>query len=619
MKKIYKRIGAPLLVAAGLMASASAAMACEAEEMQTTEFGFIYKIVSGSNKIEAYDSPDGGEVIFTLELMRPYFVICEAGEYFRITDLPAETVAEAEAGLTGYVLKDQVFNWPTREALNFSPFLYGEDRVEVRAWEDVETLAGFMETGDLARFPPTFQEDLESTLKRERATRPYPVISSEVRTVRDRPKRVFEALIPAAIPGGGVVLEGGDNVVGDVEEVLGSTTFAVVFDATASMEDIARDIARDLGEAFGAIPGQIKESTRIGFVFFRDDSDREKVAIIEPLPLDVAVEALMDASALMSGGGDPAEPILDATYIAAHLFPWDAQNVGRRVVIGVLNADAKPTTTGGIHERVPAGRTAAEIANDLRSEGIQMITMQAGPEAGEYLTSVLTTLAEGSGQGDNRGVYIPWSDADRVRSVTAALTAAMSGVAVRESETAADIGGAMFDYNGFPTIPLDVLDGEQLERLRRAGIEYNITNDEGGVLVTKGYLLENDDLLEPLVEVDKETLESLISLLGVLSVTGVTVEDMIETAGEALASIAGEDYDRDALISELIQKQLGIQFRTGLLAFRIDELEGLNRTERIAMAGRMQDAQERLTNFLEAHLDEFDTQIAVWMPVTQLP
>jgi hypothetical protein len=37
------------------------------------------------------------------------------------------------------------------------------------------------------------------------------------------------------------------------------------------------------------------------------------------------------------------------------------------------------------------------------------------------------------------------------------------------------------------------------------------------------------------------------------------------------------------------------------------------------VAKRIQDAGDRLNNFLQAHLEEFDKTPAVWMPVDQLP
>src|SRR4051794_39429495 len=92
------------------------AEACTATKMKTTESGFIYKVVGGSDKVIALKTPGGRDDAFTLELLAPYFVICEEDQFYKITDLPADTVEQAEKGKVGYVPKDQVHPWPTREA-----------------------------------------------------------------------------------------------------------------------------------------------------------------------------------------------------------------------------------------------------------------------------------------------------------------------------------------------------------------------------------------------------------------------------------------------------------------------------------------------------------------------
>src|SRR6516162_6665613 len=90
----------------------------------------------------------------------PYFVICEEDQFYKITDLHAETVKEAETGNVGYVLKDQMHPWPTREALNFSPVAFTGERPEIVAWDDEATLGKFMESGNMKLGPPAYKEDL---------------------------------------------------------------------------------------------------------------------------------------------------------------------------------------------------------------------------------------------------------------------------------------------------------------------------------------------------------------------------------------------------------------------------------------------------------------------------
>jgi len=204
--------------------------------------------------------------------------------------------------------------------------------------------------------------------------------------------------------------------------------------------------------------------------------------------------------------------------------------------------------------------------------------------------------------------------------VAEALTVRMAATA--ESAIAdgkATFADVVFDLNGFPTIPLEVMDGEKLNRLREAGIAFNITNEDGGVLVREAYMLENSDLMEPKISIDKDTLEKLINLFSRLATIGVDGDSLREGIVEAVGAIAGESFDPDAPLKELVEKQLGIQFRSELLNFNIEFITTLNPAERNVYAKRIQEAAGALGQFFDANLEAFDTEIAVWMPVSKLP
>src|SRR5262249_38814090 len=148
--------------------------------------------------------------------------------------------------------------------------------------------------------------------------------------------------------------------------------------------------------------------------------------IIPPKPIADAIKILADAATptYMTGGCDPAEPVLDAVYLAHHIFPWaEARQQGwrRLIIIAVLNDDAIEPTTGKIDDRVPPGLDAATIARDLKADGISVISVQAGSNAGPNLISTLATLGEASG-----GTFIEWGqgdDEERRKRVTGAVAA----------------------------------------------------------------------------------------------------------------------------------------------------------------------------------------------------
>src|SRR6516165_2992722 len=77
-------------------------LTCTADKMKTTETGFIFKVVGGSDKVGAKKAPGSKDTVFTLDLLAPYYVICEEDRFYKITDLQAATVKEAETGKVGY-------------------------------------------------------------------------------------------------------------------------------------------------------------------------------------------------------------------------------------------------------------------------------------------------------------------------------------------------------------------------------------------------------------------------------------------------------------------------------------------------------------------------------------
>ena len=184
----------------GLLALAQPVLACTSDEMARTGDGFFRKVVAGSDRITATAEAGGTETVFTLELMKPYYVICEEGDFLRVTDLAAMSVAEAETGLTGYVRKDLIYEWPTAEGLAFSDLAFLGERPEISAWDSRDALLKFMETGDDTATPPTFRENIDATLRREKGARPYPVLASgEAKLLGRTERRYFDVLLPAAI------------------------------------------------------------------------------------------------------------------------------------------------------------------------------------------------------------------------------------------------------------------------------------------------------------------------------------------------------------------------------------------------------------------------------------
>ena len=598
-----------------VLAIGNSVLACEATEMSRTEDGFIRKVVAGSDKIIAYESPEEDSQIFQLELLQPYFVICETEMHLRVSDLEALSVSEAETGLTGFVRKDQIFDWPTREALAFSDLAFLGDRPEIVAWEDETSVKSYMTSGDATLHPPSFRENIDATLRRTQKTRPYPVLSSDEGLLLGRtPRRVFEVLLPAALrPTDAVIFD--ENDLERATRVLTSATIVIAFDATGSMESFALSVAESLKASFAKLPDDILEVLKLGFVFYRDTDDEIPLEATPPLPVSQAVEILIAASENMYGGGDDAEPILDATYFAAQLYNWP-EDSGRKIVVAILNDDAKASTVGNIDpsDNVPTGLDTIGVARSLFEEGIPVISVQAGPSRGQYLDQVLGTLAR-----ETEGVFIRWEDGLNEAEIADALSQQLQTRAIADIAEGRAIAGQILTDEGSAIVPLEVVDGEKLQRLREAGVQFNIDLGENGILVQPGYMMDTGDLLVPQIRIDKRTLLDLINLMSVLAVTGVDSESMRRSVQESLAAISGENVNPNETVAETLQRQLGIQFRSGLLEFNLEFLDALTPSERASFGRRLQEAAQGLDMFLNANLEALDSRPWVWMPVSALP
>ena len=598
-----------------VVAIGNSVLACEATEMSRTEDGFIRKVVAGSDKILAYESPGEVRQIFQLELLQPYFVICETEMHLRVSDLEALSVSEAETGLTGFVRKDQIFDWPTREALAFSDLAFLGDRPEIVAWEDETSVKSYMTSGDATLHPPSFRENIDATLRRTQKTRPYPVLSSDEGLLLGRtPRRVFEVLLPAALrPTDAVIFD--ENDLERATRALTSATIVIAFDATGSMESFALSVAESLKASFAKLPDDILEVLKLGFVFYRDTDDEIPLEATPPLPVSQAVEILIAASENMYGGGDDAEPILDATYFAAQLYNWP-EDSGRKIVVAILNDDAKASTVGNIDpsDNVPTGLDTIGVARSLFEEGIPVISVQAGPSRGQYLDQVLGTLAR-----ETEGVFIRWEDGLNEAEIADALSQQLQTRAIADIAEGRAIAGQILTDEGSAIVPLEVVDGEKLQRLREAGVQFNIDLGENGILVQPGYMMDTGDLLVPQIRIDKRTLLDLINLMSVLAVTGVDSESMRRSVQESLAAISGENVNPNETVAETLQRQLGIQFRSGLLEFNLEFLDALTPSERASFGRRLQEAAQGLDMFLNANLEALDSRPWVWMPVSALP
>ncbi len=581
--------------------------------------GLIRKVIAGSDHIVATKAPGGGGAAFTMEMLTPYYVIAVEGEHLKITDLPASTRAEAEKGNVGYIPARQIHDWPTREALKFTRLISQKDleRMPITGWDSLERLKAYANSGN-AEFGPTFKEDQRRTATLPEELRPYPVLSSlQVPTSFCRPRVVQEVLLPAWVaPGGATVQVKTDQK--QLANAMSSSTIVVVFDSTGSMESYARDAAKNIE----GLVQQLKSDTslvRVGFVFFRDEGDSVPLEIVKPLPIDQAFKVLAEQASKVSGGGDLAEPILDALAVTANKYPWDsgaAQKGARKVVLAVLNDDAKPATTGALDRAVETGLSVAQIAQRLIDEHITTFTFQVGENNGANLIPTLSKLASATG-GEFYSASMNASTRSRAFGSTMARVIGSTTAATKEA--GAKVAAAAIPEGKYVTLPLAAVDDPSLlDRLRRLGVEMNL-DSKGGLLVSKAYLFENLDQAVPVIEVDKPMLQGLVRFFRTLSTMGIDTASLIQTARGDLEAVVGETINPSEPLDKVIARSTGVKFKSGLLSVPLDHIAGLTPEERSSYQKRISEASEQLATFLDGNLEEFDRKSLVWMPMNYLP
>jgi len=570
----------------------------------------IKKVIAGSDNVIATSKQSGGKKVFKMGILIPYYVLAEKGDSYKITD-------QQKGGKEAYVKKSLVLDWNTREGMHFQPSIsmLGE-RTDIKVWPDRTTIEQFAKTGNEKRFGASYTEERRVSRALPKKLLPYPIVDSTViSTVMGSEKKIYKVYIPAYIPETKVEVKATSK---QVEAILSRITFCIVFDATASMKEYAVKMAETIEELIKSVDVP-SDKVQMGFIFFKDIGDKDPVKMIIPTSVKKGIITLREESIRMSGGGDGAEPILDAMVLAVTEFKWEGetgQSGARKVIISVLNTDAKPNTVG-LSEAIGAGQTLDEAISLLQTNDITVFSLQAGPEDAGSLVTTLAKLANSTA-----GEFYPWdTDSEKNQSrrdFADKIKRLMKGAVDKVKKDAEDIASVTIPSDrGYSVLPLKAVNAEILNRLRAAAVKYKI--EEGGFIVREGWMFEKEDLYQEQILVEKELLEKLIRIFSFLSEAGAGGEDLSKAVKEDLKAILGEDISKTAELQEIIEKKLGIHFNTNLLGFSIEYLYGLTPKERLTLGKRIKEAGKKIENFLEAATPELDSAGHAWMKLSYLP
>jgi hypothetical protein len=565
------------------------------------------KVVGVSDNINATSEKGSGRQIFSLDVLKPYFVLTEEGEYYKITD-------RQSGGRTGYVSQKDVMQWNTREGLRFAPSILAmEDRPKIQAWEDLATISDYISTGNQKKYGPAYEESaLRSRILSAKRLRPYPIILQKKIKIphEDMYKTIYNVMIPTSIPESKVMIHASPE---QIKESMSSVVFCVIFDATGSMSPFATNIANTIEELISTI-GAKQDNASVGFIFYRDIEDSKPYWVENPMSMKNGIEILKAVKC--DGGGDGAEPVLDAVYISTTSeFIWgndSGQSGAKKIAIVVLNTDAKPETIG-LSDTVAKGIGANEVANVLMRKDIRVYALQADSSDEGHLISTLTKLANVTG-GEFYGADS--STIEIKRHFSGSIKRLMKTTLETEYKSGEVIYSKIESKDGLSVIPLKVLNEEKLNRLREIG---KVDISRGGLYIQEGWMFENQDIYQKQILIDKETLESIVRFFSIMGNVTADVEALKKSAQKNLEAMLGEKIPNDAELQELIEKRLGINFNKNLLAFNLEWFSGLVPKERMSLQKRIQIAGDKLGSFLESNTPEFNKEPMLWMSMSYLP
>ncbi len=563
------------------------------------------KVVGKTDNVSATEDKGGGGEAFKLDILKPYFVLSDEGDYYKITD------RQADSGRIGYIHKEQVIQWNTREGLYFAPnMLVREDRPIIQVWGEFATIKKYAQTGDKKTNPPAYEEDdLRSRILSSKSLRPYPVLREERVDISGMERKIYNVMVPASIPEATVKIKASAE---QVKKAIGSVVFCIAFDATGSMEPYAVDMARTIEDILKTV-GTEQENSSAGFIFYRDISDAKPYWIEEPMPLNLAAEVLERVD--IGGGGDAPEPVLDAVYLAVNEFEWGsgtAQTGAKKILIVVLNTDAKPRTIG-LSPSVAKDLDVGDIANVVLNKDIAVFSLQAGSDEGDLIKGTLGTLANNTG-----GEFYGVDAADVKGHFVSSVKNLIEGTVEKATKESIEIDRETIEgSDGYSVIPLRVLDEAKLARLKEIASSVDVSR--GSLSIEEGWMFESENIYQKQILIDKVTLEGLARFFNLVGNVTADVDTLTKSAKENLEAMLGEKIPDDAEIQELIEKKLGIHFNRNLLAFNFEDFAGLVPVERVSLQKRIQSAGDKLTSFVEASTVEFNKEPLLWMRISYLP
>jgi hypothetical protein len=135
------------------------------------------------------------EVVFKLEILKPYFVIAIEDNYYKIID------QLSDKGQIGYVHKNYVTEWNTNEGLRFIPNITNlSDGSFVKIWKNLETIHKYIATRSEIYRPDYIENKLLNSIIAKKNLPSYPIIKENKLEIEDDTyRKVYKVIFPVYI------------------------------------------------------------------------------------------------------------------------------------------------------------------------------------------------------------------------------------------------------------------------------------------------------------------------------------------------------------------------------------------------------------------------------------
>jgi len=152
----------------------------------------LQKVIAINDNTYATESNLSDIIAFKLQPLRPYFVLESNDSYYKITE------NDIKPYFFGYVQKNNIVEWNTREALHFREFNIWKDGMVIKAWNDRRSLENYIVKYDNESYKPDYYVHLKQGFRTKFV--PFPLLDAgEIENSSHEKSKIYKVLIPVLL------------------------------------------------------------------------------------------------------------------------------------------------------------------------------------------------------------------------------------------------------------------------------------------------------------------------------------------------------------------------------------------------------------------------------------